>query len=95
MCMSRNPFIYINSRDSRLCVTLPRGPSRVRTAGARGERSPRIVVGRGREEGRGIGREREGSRDSYDRSREIERSDPRDGRGDLEGSLEMIDTRTV
>ena len=46
--------------------------------------------------GESVAREREDSRGSYDRSREIERSDPRDGqRGDLEGSLEMIDTRTV
>lgn len=79
-----------------MCHVTERATS-VRTAGARGERSQRIVVGKWKRSGReeSVAREREGSRGTYDQSREIERSDPRDGRGgSLEGSLEMIDTRT-
>lgn len=58
-----------------MCHVTERATS-VRTAGARGERSQRIVVGKWKRSGReeSVAREREGSRGSYDRSREIERS---------------------
>lgn len=51
--VSRNPILYINSRDSRLCVTLPRGPPRLGRREPGGERSPRIVVGKWKRSGRG------------------------------------------
>lgn len=92
---ARNPLLYINSRDSRLCRVTERATSLV-TGGTRGRRgSRRIVEGSGRG-GKG---EREGSREArtLDRGRSSDRirgSAERGVRGGPEGSLEMIDTRT-
>lgn len=95
--VSRNPILYINSRDSRLCVTLPRGPPRLgrREPGESGLRGSLLGSGRGREGG--IGRAGARGLERLIRSIEEDRAIGSAGRqrGDLEGSLEMIDTRTV
>lgn len=66
-----------------MCHVTERATS-VRTAGARGGAVSEDHCWEVEEIGKGgsVAREREGSRGSYDRSREIERSDPRDGRGE-------------
>lgn len=82
-CRGTPFYILIVEIEPPVCHVTERATS-VRTAGARGERSRRIVVGKWKRSGReriGLAREREGSRGSYDRSREIERSDSRDGGG--------------
>lgn len=66
---ARNPLLYINSRDSRLCRVTERATSLV-TGGARGQGSRRIAEGSGRG-GKG---EREGSREARTHSIEEDRA---------------------
>lgn len=67
---ARNPLLYINSRDSRLCRVTERATSLV-TGGTKGQGSRRIVEGSGRG-GKG---ERESSREArtLDRERSSDR----------------------
>lgn len=72
---ARNPLLYINSRDSRLCRVTERATSLV-TGGTRGAGVQEDCRGKWKGwEGGARGLER----GSYARSRKIERSDPRVG----------------